>query len=331
MNSVYVVLLFHLTTMSEVYSLEDSDSEESLVDHHTGGLYNVFSVDQLIAQQREEETGHCYEGEGLEAQYSTSFSSSTEASPSSYSCSKAGLSNLHDINELSALSSLATVEEEVEEEVVEEEEEEDVEGDYSLDDFEPGGSDNDDEGTTAISSMHTSSGHGDNKGMEITRYNSVPSASACVLPVEDLREEEEEEKLTQHPDHSNRTHCCSVSVQTDPAPTFTMPPHTGGGRDEGGWSHILGQHTVDGEELQILHKASLISPSLPSLLVPAVTTSSPTKVLHHLISSQLVLTQQLMGQTLQLARSLTSTITPSYHYTTLQETKQVRTHVTTCQ
>ena len=227
-----MLLFIRLAAMSDVYSLEDS--EESLSDGTGVHLCNVFSVDQLVAvdyQQREEEEeeeGHGSEGEGLETLTAPSFSSSTKASST-----RNGLANLHDVSELTALSSSTTVEEEIEEE---------EEEDYSSDDFESAGSDKGDEensAVTAFSSVHTPTDHrGDNKGGigGTENHSDVVSASVCGLPGAFMREEEEEEEeeLREQPYHLTTTHCYSVSVQTDSVPFLAWQPYAGGGGGRGG-------------------------------------------------------------------------------------------------
>ena len=55
-----------------------------------------------------------------------------------------------------------------------------------------------------------------------------------------------------------------------------------------------------------------------------VTGYSPSVVaLTDMLRTQLSITQSLVAQTRQLAATVSSSITPNYHYTTLEETKQV--------
>ena len=56
----------------------------------------------------------------------------------------------------------------------------------------------------------------------------------------------------------------------------------------------------------------------------AVTGYSPSVVaLTDMLRTQLSITRSLVAQTRQLTATVSSSITPNYHYTTLEETKQV--------
>ena len=253
------------------WSLID-DSDESLSDYQTG-LNNVFSVDQLVAVNEQvavekEDKGKVSETEFEKESYLISLSSSSIDSSSSGGA--AIFTNLHDANELSALSTLtnsqialaasqtesrSTVEELEDPEDETHETNEMVEEVYESD-FEP--------------------------SEECEEQLDMTTTTSCSSST--LHENCTEEESGRQPDHLNT---CSVHVQTDP-----ISP-------------------------QLTRTREAMRTRCPS-------TDDPECLVQDILYSQLELTRQLMEQSLQLARNLTMTdITPSYHYTTLQETKQV--------
>ena len=248
-------------------SLDDSD--ESLSDYQTG-LNNVFSVDQLVA---------------VNDQVIVEEEDKEESVDSSSFGGTAMITNLHDANELSALSTStnsktalstnsqteSTVEELDEEEISTEVEEkeahevnETVEEEYASD-FEPS---------------------------EECEERIDMTTTSCYSQ-STLQENNTEKKIEDLPgqpnhDHLYTTHCCSVYVQTDPIPNNREVMRT-----------------------------------ITSCPRPLSINTNPEGLVQDMLYSQLELTRQLMEQSLQHARSLTTTVSPSYHYTTLQETKKV--------
>jgi hypothetical protein len=62
----------------------------------------------------------------------------------------------------------------------------------------------------------------------------------------------------------------------------------------------------------------------PNFIHTVVTGYSPSVVaLTDMLRTQLSITRSLVAQTRQLTATVSTSITPNYHYTTLEETKQV--------
>ena len=271
--------------MSSYSSLDDSD--ESLSDYKIG-LNNVFSVDQLVAVDEqvamEKEDEEEVSVTEFEKESYLSLTSSSSVDSSSFG-GAALIANLHDANELSGLSTLTNSQTALSAASP-------IAASHasaSQTDLESAVEELDDkeeEANEIIEEEYASDFESSEECEEQIDKTTTTSYSSSTLQENNSTEEEIEDLSERQTDHLNT---CSVCVQTDPIP----PQMT---------------HTREATRT--------ITCSCPN-------THDPECLVQDMLYSQLELTRQLMEQSLQLARSLTTTVTPSYHYTTLQETKQV--------